>query len=341
MSEHHEIITITWAVRLDKAKDMADDLNSANYCIYYNFLSGNPWILAPLRYIFQTFKTWQVMLGSHPKVIYVTNPPIFLAMNVYVFCLFAKSVFIIDTHSPALYSKKWGWTLPILRVLARAALVNLVDQERYKVLFESWGAKALVITKKIRLYPKKGLSADLQPPMGRYPITVVNTFAPDEPLLPIIEAAREMPDVQFYILGDTCYADENLMKSSPENITYTGFLLHDAYWNQLYASRAVMTLTTYPYSLVSGGTDGMALGKPLILSQQPALTEYFTKGTVFVENTGESIIEGVRNLQADESRLLVEIRDLVIEKRQSWQTDLQELLDLIEKTQTRLSSINV
>jgi glycosyltransferase involved in cell wall biosynthesis len=91
-----------------------------------------------------------------------------------------------------------------------------------------------------------------------------------------------------------------------------------------------MTLTTYPHSLLAGGTDGMAVGRPIILSRQPALTEYFTKGTIFVDNSQESIVDGICQLQREQNRLRQEIMELAIEKRQLWEINFQKLMSLIE-----------
>jgi len=90
-----------------------------------------------------------------------------------------------------------------------------------------------------------------------------------------------------------------------------------------------MVLTTYPYSLLGGGHDGMVLRKPLILSNQPALTEYFTKGAVFVENTTEGIVGGVRAVQAKEAQLSQGLAELSEERAQRWNVTFNELTTLM------------
>ncbi|NJN19714.1 MAG: glycosyltransferase [Oscillochloris sp.] len=90
-----------------------------------------------------------------------------------------------------------------------------------------------------------------------------------------------------------------------------------------------MTLTSEPYSLVSGGIESMALGKPTILSNQPVLIDYFSQGAIFVEHTAESIAEGVGLAQAQEQRLRDEIAQLAVVKLNTWNNARDRLLALI------------
>jgi glycosyltransferase involved in cell wall biosynthesis len=163
-------------------------------------------------------------------------------------------------------------------------------------------------------------------------VTVVNTFNDDEPVVPILDAAKQLPDISFYILGDTALANKSLFRMAPPNVVFTGYLLGDEYWKRLNSSSAVMVLTTQPYSLLAGAQEGMALGKPLILSNQPALVDYFSKGVVFIEHNPESIIAGVKRA-IDQALLLgQDITALEKEKRDYWETGMRRLSDLVEVT---------
>jgi glycosyltransferase involved in cell wall biosynthesis len=304
-------------------------LNAPIYYALVLFFRRNIPILVPLRYLVQAIQTWAILLKRRPKIIHVTNPPIFAPLTVFLYCRLFGAAYVMDTHSPALYSRKWGWTLPLQRAMARGALVNITDQERFKHMFEGWGAKAIILPKP----PGKQRRQDTQIlPLdpGCFNVTVVNTFGPDEPLLPIFEAAVHLTEVHFYILGNTRLADKALLQSAPGNVTFTGYLHKEDYWNQLLRSDAVMTLTTYPYSLLAGGQDGMVVGKPLILSKQPVLTDYFTKGAVFVDNTARGIIKGVREAELHEERLRDEVIELSEEKRREWESRFQELRSLVQ-----------
>ncbi len=318
------IAAIVWAAHQNHAEKYARSLNARLYNVHY--LRQRQPLLAPIKYIPQAIKTWLVLARQKPDVVYVMNPPVFAALSVFIYCRLAGVPYVMDTHSPALYSTKWGWSVPLQRFLARFAMVNIVDQERYKRLFESWGARALVLEKP----PSTSYREEAKPDVaGRFSITVVNTFASDEPVWPILEAARDLPDVHFYILGEKSRAKPSMLSAAPANVTFTGYLYNDDYWNQLRESRAVMVLTEHNYSLLAGAQDGMVIGKPLIVSKKPALLEYFTKGAIFVENTPESIVEGVKAFREQEDRLKREIVELAAEKIEGWEANFKALKELI------------
>lgn len=325
LAREKRLITMVWAPHEGRTAMYAKRLESPLYNIHY-LLHKRPFI-APIKYIAQALKTWYILLRERPHVIYVTNPPVFAPLCVYVYCKLSGAKFIMDTHPPALYSRRWGWTLPLQRWLAKRAHINVIDQQRFADLIESWGARAVVLTNP----PKNPLLGSLQKTDdgGMFHVAVVNTFATDEPLDIILEAAQQMPKVHFHIMGDLGLAPSGVVERAPVNVTFTGYLRGDAYWNCLYNARAVMVLTTYPYSLLGGAQDGVTLDKPLILSDQPALREYFTGGTVFVENTTEGIIDGVKRVMESETALIEEVKTMAQEQNARWESNFRILLDAI------------
>jgi glycosyltransferase involved in cell wall biosynthesis len=203
----------------------------------------------------------------------------------------------------------------------------MIDHSEHRRIFESWGAKIFMLERPPIESPIEGGKLALR--SSNFSVTVINTFAGDEPLEPIIEAARNLPGFDFFILGDKSKAKKDLLREAPRNVTFPGYLLSKKYWSQLFASNVIMTLTTTPYSLVAGGIEGMAIGKPLILSNQPALTDYFTKGAIFVDHSVESIVDAVQQVLKQEDRLKKEIAELAVEKRERWYAEFRKLLHLI------------
>jgi len=67
----------------------------------------------------------------------------------------------------------------------------------------------------------------------------------------------------------------------------------------------------------------------MILSRQPVLTEHFTKGTIFVDHSVESIVAGVQTLVKRERALSREIAELAAEKQEQWEIAFRELLAII------------
>jgi glycosyltransferase involved in cell wall biosynthesis len=121
-----------------------------------------------------------------------------------------------------------------------------------------------------------------------------------------------------------------MARASP-NVRFTGYLFHEDYWNCLARANVVLALTTREYSMMAGAIDGLSIGKPLILSRQPTLEEYFTKGVVFVDNEPMSIVRGIREFQTSEKQLNDEIILLRDEKHSKWEEGLTQLQKIIEQ----------
>ncbi|NJN19711.1 MAG: glycosyltransferase [Oscillochloris sp.] len=177
----------------------------------------------------------------------------------------------------------------------------------------------------IRQLPQRPITTEHE----RFRLTVVSIFAVDEPVDLVVEAAKNLPEVEFHILGDPQRAAPGLVAAAPKNVHFPGFLGGNEYWELLCGSNAVMTLTSEPMSLVSGGVESMALGRPTIVSRQQTLTDYFTKGTVFVEHSAASITAGIQTAQIQENRLTHEIRELAVEKQRRWLQEIQALRNTI------------
>ena len=211
----------------------------------------------------------------------------------------------------------------------------------FRLLFEEWDARSVVLERPPLDVSTLGLNPHGMAPLGEiksgddrpvpkedalpFHVAVIGTFSSDEPFGVVVSAAVELPDVTFSILGDVAKAPRHLVQSSPANVYYPGYLMGSAYWQHLHAADAIMVLTTFPYSLLGGAQEGMALGKPLILSHQPALVDYFSQGAVFVEHTTEGISAGVLAVKMQNAQLSRESASLAVQKRQRWHEAFQVL----------------
>jgi glycosyltransferase involved in cell wall biosynthesis len=324
-AERSDTIAIVWAPHEARTAAFAHWLGAPLHNVHY-LKARRPW-LAPLKYVLQWLKTWQILFAARPATVYVTNSPPVAGLCVYAYCLLSRARFVLDTHPPTIFGRKWGWTLPLQRFTARRAAVNVVDQERFRELFESWGARALVLEN-----PPKPVPAGLrdEPPDAENAFVYVGTFAADEPVGELLEAARRLPHVRLYVLGDTELADRRWVEGAPENVTFTGYLLADEYWRRLARSRAVIVLTTHEHSLLGGAQDGMNVETPLLLSDQPTLREHFTGGTVFVPNTADGLAAGMEQVLRDEERLRAEIARLRASRSARWTRDFERLRTIVE-----------
>lgn len=281
--------------------------------------------LAPLRYAIQSFLTLITLFRERPRVVLVQNPPIFAPLLVWIYCALTGTGLIIDSHTDALQSRVWKWSLPLHRFLSRRALATIVTNEHLSQIVEQWGARTRIITDVPSDFPM----GHPYPTAHPFNVAMISSFAPDEPLDEVVEVARSLPDVGFYITGDSVQGFKRLPVNPPPNLHLTGFLPDDEYYGLLRSVQAVMALTTEDHTMQRGACEAVWLGQPIITSDWPLLRQAFHKGTIHVDNTVEGIRAGVQQMRARHQQLANEILLLQRERKQQWQEIEQWLETLI------------
>ena len=162
-------------------------------------------------------------------------------------------------------------------------------------------------------------------------IAVVNTWAPDEPLDDVVEAAKARPKVTFLVTGRTTLVSERFPRP-PSNVRFTGFLDEPTYLGLLRDADAVMCLTTRDHTMQRGACEAMALGTPVITSDWGILRSHFADGAVYVGNTSSGIADGIDRFIADNQgyrQRIVEVRD---QRRREWLENKRALTELLQAT---------
>lgn len=316
---------IFWGPHSISSESFARYLDAPLYLVHY-FGWKKLWN-APLKYPPMWLKTWWLLMRQKPSSVLVINTPVFAPFCVYAYCVLAGVPFAMNVHGHTLGGRRWGWSVPLQRFLARRAAVNLVGTQEYQNILNSWGAKTLFLEDpplNIPDFPEVSQNYS-----GKFEVTVVSTFAGDEPLEVVLEAARETPEVHYSILGDVVLARKEFLDAAPGNVSFPGYLKGNMYWKQLKSSNAIMVLTTNPYSLVAGGVEGMYCGIPLILSRQPALLDYFINGTVFFDHTPESLANAVRTVRANQKQLVDGCIELAREKTRLWENQFDQYKEIM------------
>lgn len=325
---------IAW-VRYDRRPDLlAERFGTEPHYIVVG-QQGKLW-QAPLRYPIQAWKTWRLLRRERPDVVYVQNPPIFAVLVVYLYARLHGAQYIIDSHTSAFIAPRWRWALGLLRRLARGALTVIVHNKAQADIVKQWGVPYVVI----------GFLAGDYPPGSPYPlkeagngnhepfhVAVISTYELDEPLDVVFEAARQMPDVSFYVTGDSRRITPELLALKPDNCHLTGFVPYDQYIGLLRQAGTIIDLTTRNHTLLMGGFEAVSLGTPLITSDWPILRQYFSRGTVHIPNSVEGVCQGVRYAQQHEETLRKEMAALKATLDAEWQVKSAELWELIHDEQ--------
>lgn len=271
--------------------------------------------LAPLRYAVQGPLTLITLFRERPMVVFVQNPPIFAPLFAWIYCALTGAGLIIDSHTDALRCPPlWRWSLPLHRFLSRRALNTIVTNEHLSQVVAGWGAKSQIIID----VPSQLPAGKTYPVEHPFNVVMVSSFAPDEPLNEVIQVAKGLPDVGFYVTGDPAWSSKRLPDNLPSNLHLSGLLPDDEYYGLLRSVHAVMALTTEDHTMQRGACEAVWLGQPIITSHWPVLRQAFHKGTIHVDNTVEGIRAGVLQMRARHSQLAKEVLLLQEERRQQW-----------------------
>ena len=157
-------------------------------------------------------------------------------------------------------------------------------------------------------------------------VVFVASHSSDEPIAEFVAAVRMLgPDVRVYVTGDTGRLDRAVMESAPSNLRFTGFLPEREFQELLGSCAVVVALTTAPHTLLCGAYEAVAAGKPLVLSAQEDLLDYFSRGVVPTGNDARSMAVAIRKALTEKTRLRGEIMALKAELNHSWAQRMDNL----------------
>ncbi len=282
------------------------------------------WTAALGKYPRQAWRTVRLLREARPDLVFVQSPPSFAVLAVAFYARRGDRRFVVDAHSDALQA--WYWTRPrwLYRAVARRAAATIVTNERFAGMIRSWGARALVIRDIPTEFPV-GTAPRLE---HEFNVMVVSTYASDEPLAAVLEAARGLPGVGFHVTGDPSRSAIDL-SPAPDNVHFTGFLEQRDYYALMASVDAVMCLTTRDDTMQRGACEALSMGVPVITSDWPLLREYFSRGTVHVESDAGSIEAGVERMLAEHPEHAVGIKALQKLQAAEWAEASRELSRLL------------
>jgi glycosyltransferase involved in cell wall biosynthesis len=282
--------------------------------------------IAIIRYFLQTIKTFRVLLKRQPSIVFVTTPPIFSALVVFIYASFFGATFIIDSHTGSFHGE-WRLLLFLHKFLSRRALTTIVTNDYLKTIVASWGARVNVIGDVVMSFPR------LRPRClsHKFNLVFVNTFSSDEPLENLLLAVSCLPQVQLYVTGNLKHDRSQLSDRYPlNNVIFTDFLSNEDYLRLLKSADAVIVLTTRDHTMQRGAYEALSLNKPIVTSDWQILKETFYKGTIHVANDKEGIKKGILDLIAKKSELDEEILELRSERETIYEAAIRDIKKLLD-----------
>lgn len=317
----HRRLFVSWWRYTSRPDSFARAMGAENHF----FAQGEG--LKLLKYLPRALCCFWTLLRRRPGLVFVSNPPTFAPLVVWVYCLFFNARFCIDSHTSAFDRPRWLFFSRLHAFLARRALWESTTNDELTMRMRARGVQSLSVP-----------DIPFEIPEGSYPLgaedfalAFICSFDVDEPIRETLEAARKMPGVHIYVTGNPNKASEGLRAARPDNVTFTGFLSNDDYAGLLHSVSAILVLTTLDFTMQRGGSEAITVGKPLITSDFDVLRQIFSKGTLHVDNSPESIVAAVGALRDDYERYRREIRELRDERQEAWDLLHRQLEDRIEE----------
>jgi glycosyltransferase involved in cell wall biosynthesis len=330
-----KILVVAWAHHSPRSKKIADSLNAKLFIKGYRSRAE---ILSIIKYIKLSINTLNVLNKEKPDVIICQLPPLFLAYSVLLYkslTISPKPDIILDLHTAA-FCKPWSYFGFMNRYLYKKALQLIVTNRQLlsdmdykyknKVLILEDAILDTSITK-IENNISSSYSSHLNHNNDnkRFKIGVICSFAEDEPISEIIATTKLIPDVEFFLSGDYNRINKKINIHNAftiQNLHFTGFLEYSKFIKIMSSMDAIMVLTKRNKTLLSGCYEAVMLEKPLITSNFEVLQESFNKGTVFVDNSVQQIVNALIKVQNNYTKLEEEIKNLKEEKNYEWNTKI-------------------
>ncbi len=274
------------------------------------------------------FRTVVYLLACKPRAVIASNPPIFPGLLAFAYGWAFRVPVILDSH-PASFgiydTKKFvAAMMPVHRFLLPRVTATIVTIDELVQEVNRQGGRAEIVHEAPPLW-----EVDPVKDLGERPqILFVGIFADDEPTELVIEAARRLPGIDIAVTGDLRKCPRDLLRSSPANVRFTGFLGPEEYRGAIERANFVMTLSRTSEGVSRAANEAVFARRPLITSDWPATQQYFSKA-VHVSNTVQGIVDGIGDAlqRYDELRIAAEEARTMQERR--WEQQLEVLRELI------------
>lgn len=259
------------------------------------------------RYVRLSIATARLLTSRRPRVVYVQNPSLVLTLLVLALRrLLGNYRVMVDAHNEGVVPFAHPrWPIPMLtRVALRMADLTIVTNEALANVVKANGGRPFVLPDKL---PEVPIQPSRPPLRDRCVVMVIATYAPDEPIAEIVEAARIVGlSYDFRFTGRESRMQERIKATLPPNVHQTGYLSEADYWRLMADCHLVLDLSLKPNCLVCGAYEALAMQKPMILSNNPATVELFSRVAVFAPSADASgITDALREARANYPTLLV------------------------------------
>lgn len=316
-----QLLYISWAQSCSRSDQTARELGGLSKMVYLPIFGSHPLTILP-KYLGQFFITLWLLIRYRPRVVMVMSPPIFAAFAPMLFCWITRRPFGLDCHTAAFKHPRFRRLQWLQAAIERRAAINIVHNQHLHDIVTSRGGKSIIVADVPVIYEVGGHEFELSENPN---VVAVCSFNPDEPIEAIIEAARQTPEVQFYMTGNPKHLAESIKADLPANLQLTGFVSNEAYGSLIRNSDIVMSLTTRDHTMLRGAWEAIYQGTPVIVSDWPILQQAFNRGAIHVDNSAEGISAGIKTILGDKPKYETDVGNSRMQRIKRWQK-IQETL---------------
>lgn len=296
------------------------------------------WLRKGFSYLHNAWLTLAILRKRQPITIWMQLPQVPLMWIALFYRLFTrrKVTLIADCHN-AMFRPPWSHVPLGVGLLSQCDIV-LTHTNEMKNQAASLGVNAdrLMVVGDPPALIAPGSNHVKTLNCARPWIVFPASYAEDEPIIEILDAARLIPSVSILFTGDSSRLLRRGVKINiPENVSFLGYVPRTEFESLLVESDAIIAFTKLEGLQLSVCGEALGAGKPLLMSDTQTLRRLFPIGAVFVNSSEpKSIADGLKRLLAQKGDLARQINELRVLRHKEWEQEVvTRLFQRIESIQ--------
>ena len=272
-------------------------------------------------------KSLNALRCKQPGIVWVQLPqiPALWAALAYRALTTGDVKIIADCHNAQLRKPWCAFPLALWSLKRSDAILVHNEAMHAKAVELGWPMHKVLVLEDVPAIGKAQAPAGLAAAHIKAPkpwVLFPGSFAPDEPIHEVFEAARLAPELTFIITGRPERARQHGhdIDTRPSNVILPGFLSIELFDDLLREADIVMGLTREEGIQLSVCNEALGFGKPLITSDTRILRKLFGKAAVLVRTDDSvSIATGCKDALKNINELSVRSAFLARERVASWE----------------------
>lgn len=225
------------------------------------------------RYLLSAIRTKWRLLCERPEVVFAQCPSLVLALLLVLWKPFFRYRLILDLHNAAVEPGNF-FLAALSRFVCRYSDALIVTNSVLKNKLGEFATKTVILPD---MLPSIGQSPEspLLKSLTRPVVTLIASFASDEPIGEFLEAVKHLPVPLTCLVTGRRRKAGRVLSYESDKIIFTDFLSHEDYDALIEHSDILVDLTTRDDCLVCGAYEAVAVGVPVLLSDTPVNRHLF------------------------------------------------------------------